>query len=104
MNLTLDENVGKLINDRVKSGQYASAEDVVVAALHSLDNDETFGDFAPGELDALLAEGEASGPPLDGTAVLEELSGLRYKSREEVLALRNKCEAEILAFRKSTAK
>ena len=102
MNLTLDENVGKLINDRVKSGQYASAEDVVIAALHSLDNDETFGDFAPGELDALIAEGEASGF-LDGLAVLEELSGLRHKSREEVLALRNKYEQEILAFRKSTA-
>ncbi len=39
--------------------------------------------FKPGELDALLAEGERSGKPLDGRAVFKELNELckRAKSR-----------------------
>jgi hypothetical protein len=37
---------------------------VVTAAMHTLEQAETFGDFAPGELDRLLAEGENSGPPI----------------------------------------
>lgn len=60
MNLFLDPELQKLIDERVKSGRYASAEDVIAAALLSLDQQETFGDFATGELDELLAEGERS--------------------------------------------
>jgi len=81
MNLFLDKDTERLINDRVQSGKYTSAEEVVLAALHSLDHDETAGEFAPGEWDALLAEGEASGAPLDGFSVLEELRALRRKSK-----------------------
>lgn len=58
MNLSLDPKVMKLIEERVKSGQYASAEDVVAAALVTLDQGERLGDFDKGELDELLAEGE----------------------------------------------
>jgi len=60
MNLSLDPKLQKLIEERVKSGQYASVEDVVAAALLTLDQQERFGDFGPGELDELLAEGERS--------------------------------------------
>lgn len=60
MNLSLDPKVKKLIEERVKSGQYASAEDVVAAALVQLDQEERLGDFDKGELDELLAEGEQS--------------------------------------------
>jgi hypothetical protein len=45
-------------------------------------NQELFGDFAPGELDALIEEGEQSGPPLDGQQVMAELRALR-KAHEE---------------------
>ncbi len=58
MNLSLDPKVQKLIDERVKSGKYASPEDVVSAALLTLDQQESFGDFAAGELNALLSKGE----------------------------------------------
>jgi Arc/MetJ-type ribon-helix-helix transcriptional regulator len=60
MNLSLSSNIQKLIDKRVKSGQYATAEDVVAAAILTLEQQERFGDFAPGEVEELLAEGERS--------------------------------------------
>ena len=60
MNLSLDPEVQKLIDERVKSGRYATPEDVVAAALLTLDQQEWLGDFSPGEVDAMLAEGERS--------------------------------------------
>ena len=60
MNIFISPKLQKLIDERVSSGQYASAEDVVAAALTTLDQQERFGDFAQGELDELLAEGERS--------------------------------------------
>ncbi|MBY0526765.1 MAG: hypothetical protein K2R98_25460 [Gemmataceae bacterium] len=58
MNLSLTAEVQKLIDDRVKSGKYATREDVVAAAILTLDQQEHLGDFGIGELDALLVEGE----------------------------------------------
>jgi antitoxin ParD1/3/4 len=60
MTLFLDPKLQKLIDERVNSGQYSSPEDVIAAALATLDQQERFGDFAQGELDSLLAEGERS--------------------------------------------
>jgi Arc/MetJ-type ribon-helix-helix transcriptional regulator len=50
----------KLIDQHVKSGKYATPEEVVAAAILALDQEEQFGDFEPGEVDRLLAEGERS--------------------------------------------
>lgn len=80
MNLSLDPKLQQLIEARVKSGQYASAEDVVAAALLSLDQQERFGDFGPGELDRLLAEGERSITE-DGTLDGDEAFRLRQSRR-----------------------
>jgi Arc/MetJ-type ribon-helix-helix transcriptional regulator len=60
MNLSLSTSVQKLLDERVKSGKYATPEDVVAAAILTLDQQEQFGDFELGELDRLLAEGEQS--------------------------------------------
>lgn len=60
MNLSLDPKIRKLIEKKLKSGKYARPEDVVAAALLTLDQQESLGDFAPGEMSALLAEGEES--------------------------------------------
>lgn len=60
MSLSLNPEVQKLTDERVKSGRYASAEDVVVAALLTLDQQEWLGDFSSGELYVLLADGEQS--------------------------------------------
>jgi antitoxin ParD1/3/4 len=82
MHISLDTAAEKLIADRVRSGKYASAEDVVVAALHALEHDERAGDFEPGELDALIEAGEKSGEALDGPTVLAELRALRRERTE----------------------
>jgi Arc/MetJ-type ribon-helix-helix transcriptional regulator len=60
MRLTLKPNVQKLIDQRVRSGKYATPEDVVSAAVLTLDQQEDFGVFAKGELESLLAKGEES--------------------------------------------
>jgi putative addiction module CopG family antidote len=66
MNLSLSPQVRKQIEQRVRSGTYRTPEDVVAAAVSTLDQQESTGDFQPGELDRLLAEGERSGAPLEG--------------------------------------
>lgn len=38
MNLSLSQDLRNLINERVQSGKYATAEDVVAAALMTLDH------------------------------------------------------------------
>lgn len=58
--MNLNPKLQKLIDERVKSGKYASPEDVLAAALCTLDQQEWFANFAAGELDVLLAEGELS--------------------------------------------
>ena len=81
MDLTISPELRTLIEQRMRSGRYATAEDVVAAALRSLEQDERSGEFEAGELDQLLAEGEASGQPLDGEQVLAELRGLRQREQ-----------------------
>jgi putative addiction module CopG family antidote len=75
MKLTLPDSTQKMIEDRVRSGQYKSREDVISAAVAQLAQSEALG-----EMDELLAAGERSGEPLDGEKVLEELRDLRAKS------------------------
>jgi antitoxin ParD1/3/4 len=60
MQLSLPAKFRELIDDRVRSGKYATREDVVIAALTTLDQNERFGEFAPGELDRLTEQGEQS--------------------------------------------
>jgi Arc/MetJ-type ribon-helix-helix transcriptional regulator len=60
ISFALDPVVQKLIAERVASGKYLCAEDVVAAAIVALDQQEQIGDFAVGEVDDLLAEGERS--------------------------------------------
>ncbi len=77
MNVVITPQLQRLIEERMKSGRYATPEDVVTAALYSLDRNENFGEFEPGEFDQLLAKGENSGEALDGEQVLAELRDLR---------------------------
>jgi putative addiction module CopG family antidote len=82
MKIALDAKLEKLIEHQVKSGKYASAEEVIAAALFSLDQQEQFGDFKPAELDELLAQGEQSieeEGTLDGERAYKE----RYRRRAQ---------------------
>jgi putative addiction module CopG family antidote len=81
MNLSLGKAEQRAIEQRVRAGKYASPEDVVRAGLAALEQQESFGDFAPGELDALLAEGERS-IRREGTVDAAKVFGeIRQRSR-----------------------
>jgi putative addiction module CopG family antidote len=84
MTLSISTKTKKLIDERLKSGRYKTADDVVAAAVSQLAQQEQTGDFEPGELDRLLEEGEKSGTPLDGEKVLAELEqmGKRASKRK----------------------
>lgn len=82
MNLSINGTAEEMINQRLRSGQYTSAEDVISAALGALESVERSVSFAPGELDRLIDEGFSSGPPLDGETVLEELRNLRHSHKQ----------------------
>ena len=79
MDVSLSPELARMMEQRMRVGGYAGPEELLRAALASLEQQERFGDFAPGELEALLAEGEASGQPLDGDQVFAEVRALRHR-------------------------
>ena len=86
MNLSLDSKTQKRINDQVKSGKFATPEEVVAAAILALDRPEQFGDFEPGELCKLLAEGERSieqEGTLDGDEAFRRRRQRRARDRKQ---------------------
>jgi Arc/MetJ-type ribon-helix-helix transcriptional regulator len=75
MNVTLSERTQRLVEEQLVRGGYATPEEVVEAALASLTQQQNVGDFEPGELDALIAVGDAEierGEVLDGDDALAE--------------------------------
>lgn len=85
MQLVLPPNFQRMIDERVESGKYPTPEDVVAAALSMLDQKEAHGEFSEGELDALLAEGEAAirrGEVMEGDAAFAELRRRNQLRRE----------------------
>lgn len=60
MRVELPPGSAAFVQDQIRRGTFSSAEEVVVAALENLRGDCEFGEFAPGELDRLLEEGERS--------------------------------------------
>lgn len=83
MNLSLPPHIQQLIDDRVRSGKYQSPEDVVAAAVASLEQQEQLGDFEPGEMERLIEEGVNSGPALDGEQVFAELREMRRRGQSK---------------------
>ena len=91
MTVTLPDDAQIIVEDHVRSGRFDSPEAVVLAVLRAMDRrtdhevDVDLGGgrtrFKPGEIDALIAEGENSGPPLDGLTVLAELREWRQAQR-----------------------
>jgi putative addiction module CopG family antidote len=79
MRFALSPEAERLIEERMKRGDYPTADDVVRAGLALLEQQAAEADFEPGEWDALIAEAEASGEPLDGVRVVAELRALRAR-------------------------
>ena len=75
MNLILSDKTREMLERQMKVGGYRSAEEAVRAGLAYLEQQESSGDFAAGELEELLAAGDAEidrGEVFDGERALEE--------------------------------
>ena len=81
MTITLSAKVRKLVKERLRSGRYSTPEDVLLAGLASLRRQEQIGDFAAGELERLVADGELS-IEREGTVPADEVfAALRERAR-----------------------
>jgi putative addiction module CopG family antidote len=89
MTVKITPKIKRLIDKRVKAGRYASAEEVLIASLAALEQQETFGDFAPGELDALIEEGDKSTRE-EGVTTLEESYQRHLRYRRQATRRRRK--------------
>jgi antitoxin ParD1/3/4 len=82
MTISLPPDLQKLVEEKVRNGSFASAEEVVRAALdHFLRQED---DFTPGELHALLAGGTTDieqGRVLPGKAVFDEIRAVSAARR-----------------------
>jgi len=74
MVVNLSPETHQLIEKRMKASGFASADEAIRAALLSWEQAEAFDEFAPGELEALIAEGEES-LKRDGPLTHEEVFG-----------------------------
>jgi Arc/MetJ-type ribon-helix-helix transcriptional regulator len=79
MVLSVKSRTKRLIETRLRSGKYGSADELIEAGLVALQQQEHFGDFRPGELDALLKTGERS-LRRGGVAASEVFADLRRRS------------------------
>jgi putative addiction module CopG family antidote len=73
MHVSLSPETQKLLERQMKQGGYKSADEVVRAGLAYLDQRAAAGDFAPGELDEMLAVADAEierGDVIDGEEAL----------------------------------
>jgi Arc/MetJ-type ribon-helix-helix transcriptional regulator len=75
MTVTLSPEDSRFVEERVRAGDFRSVEEAVGIALGRLRSDWP-GEFEPGELDALIAEGEADierGDVVDADEVYRQL-------------------------------
>jgi len=76
MNVPLRPDIEAFVDEMVRSGQYATREDVIQAGLVALRQHEFFGDFISGELNEIIAEGERS---LDRSPMLDADEAMRAR-------------------------
>ena len=79
MKIPLDPALERFVEQKVNSGEYASPKAVVEAGLEALKREECFGDFAAGELDALLRDGEENSPKTGSLKPAESLDARRAR-------------------------
>ena len=79
MNVSLTPELEKIVNDKVKSGRYLSASEVVREALRLLEERDRLQEIRLVELRKEIRKGLNSGPSIDGEEVFREL---RQKAQE----------------------
>jgi len=78
MNVSLTKELEQLVNDKVKSGRYLSASEVVREALRLLEERDRMKEMRLVELRKEIQKGLQSGDSVDGDVVLQRL---REKNR-----------------------
>ena len=78
MNVSLTKELEELVNDKVKSGRYLSASEVVREALRLLEERDRMKEMRLVELRKEIQKGLQSGDSVDGEVVLQRL---REKNR-----------------------
>ena len=84
MNVSLSPLMQAFVEKKLREGKYESVDQLIEASLATLAQHERSGDFKPGELDRLLAEGEAdaaAGALYDGEDVFSEIDELSAARR-----------------------
>jgi len=81
MRITLQPRLKKFVEKQVKAGCYQSTDAVLAAGLTRLMQDEQSFDFAPGELQTLVDEGEADLARGDAFALEQVRAHFRGKAR-----------------------
>jgi len=87
MNISLSPKMQKFIEDKVREGAFSSPEQVIEAGLETLEHEELYGIFEPGELESLLAEGQKDldeGRFEDGEVVFRRLRENAKARRQEL--------------------
>ena len=82
MKVALKPEDERYIREQVGAGRYASAEDALAAAVAQLRQADRAGDFAPGELDALIREAEAEFGRGEGYTMAEMREHFAQRGRQ----------------------
>ena len=83
VNVSLTKELEKLVNDKVNSGRYLSASEVVREALRLLEERDRIGELRLEELRKDIKKGLDSGEPVDGEVVFERLRGTNRARRRK---------------------
>ena len=82
MVVQLNDETQKLLEFRMKEGGYDSASDVIHFALSTMNHDDPLDGFAPGELNAMIAQAEEDYRK-NGGLTREEVFGPIYAELEK---------------------
>jgi Arc/MetJ-type ribon-helix-helix transcriptional regulator len=83
MTVTLNPELQHLVEELVRTGRFATPQDVIEAGLGRL-RGEDFGDFRPGEMEGLLGSAEAQFARGEGHAIDDVRRHFRDKAANGV--------------------
>ncbi len=85
MNISLTPELEKFVNDKVKSGRYHSASEVIREGLRLLEEQEQLREVKLTALREEIQKGLASGQPIPGKQVFDEIRA-KAKQRKKAHA------------------
>jgi putative addiction module CopG family antidote len=71
--IELSQDMSDIVESALETGDFKSADEVVLAALNAFQVQRLLANFEPGELDALIQEGLDSGEPIDADQAFRDI-------------------------------